>query len=82
MPYLTADFGIEPYNSTLSPRYKPRTPYSLTVFVTQFTGPEYLKDKNQFTFISQKKRREGRGGGITKIFDIYKVLSFNKENSV
>ena len=37
--HLTADFGMEPYSSTLSPLYSPRTPRSLTVTLMQSIGP-------------------------------------------
>lgn len=40
--YLTADFGILPYKSTDSPRYKPKNPLLFTVFFTQSAIPVYF----------------------------------------
>lgn len=39
--YLTADFGIDPYNKTLNPLYNPKNPCPLIVFLTQSAIPLY-----------------------------------------
>jgi len=39
MNYLTALFGIDPYRSTLRPRYRPKKPRDRTVFFTQSITP-------------------------------------------
>ena len=36
---LKADLGMEPYNSTLRPLYRPSTPWERTVFFTQSPIP-------------------------------------------
>lgn len=40
--HLQADLGIEPYNRTERPRYRPKNPWVLTVFLTQSMIPLYL----------------------------------------
>jgi hypothetical protein len=43
MFYRTALLGIDPYKSTLRPRYRPENPRVRTVFFTQSITPLYCR---------------------------------------